>query len=318
MKRLSYAMACVFVVLLLSANANAVCGDVDNNGAINIADAVYLRNYIIGQGPAPDPYVNGDMDGYTGITGFDVSVLMDFLFSSGSQPVCEPSQQYQITQSDVKIAFSQLGGSWGVDEAEDTIRCIAYFPPSQDPFPIGAASIAVRMVRSDREPFEFTQLASAGFAQPRPNQLIPGADYDFVSKTNGAPGFSTGCVLVTVTPWCQAPCECEVSNSDCDYGGGGCKKYLFDLVVSGSPPQDEPAYMKITRFDIIDPEGFNENFLLDCSPKSGPGVMHLVSVQSDTEPAPMLSTPGLAILGIAILVPGAIILTRMRRTKMRC
>lgn len=64
-------------------------GDADNDGLINITDAVYLINYIFSSGPAPEPMVlagDADCNDLTNIS--DAVAIIDFIFNSGSPPPC--------------------------------------------------------------------------------------------------------------------------------------------------------------------------------------------------------------------------------------
>ncbi len=66
-----------------------LCGDVNKDGVVDIADVVYLINYLFIGGPAPDPIQAGDvnLDGVVNIA--DVVYLVNYLFMDGSPP-CEP------------------------------------------------------------------------------------------------------------------------------------------------------------------------------------------------------------------------------------
>ena len=63
-----------------------LCGDVDGEGTINIADAVYLINYIFGGGPAPSPYAAGDVDCSGDINIADAVYLVYYIFADGPVP----------------------------------------------------------------------------------------------------------------------------------------------------------------------------------------------------------------------------------------
>ena len=63
-----------------------LCGDADGDGKIDIADAVYLLNYLFTGGPAPDLLEAGDAncDGVVDIA--DVVYLINYLFIGGPPP----------------------------------------------------------------------------------------------------------------------------------------------------------------------------------------------------------------------------------------
>jgi hypothetical protein len=65
---------------------NAIRGDADGSGAIDIADAVFLVRYIFSGGPAPNPLYAGDpnCDGSVDIS--DAVFLIVYIFSGGPAP----------------------------------------------------------------------------------------------------------------------------------------------------------------------------------------------------------------------------------------
>ena len=65
-------------------------GDVDHSGVlpVDIADLVYLVDYMFNQGPAPDCFDEGDIDG-SGVEPIDIAdlvYLVDFMFNGGPMP----------------------------------------------------------------------------------------------------------------------------------------------------------------------------------------------------------------------------------------
>ena len=68
---------------------NFLRGDCNDDGVIDIADVVYLINYLFIDGPAPDPLCVGDVncDGKVDIA--DVVYLVNYLFIGGPPPGCE-------------------------------------------------------------------------------------------------------------------------------------------------------------------------------------------------------------------------------------
>jgi hypothetical protein len=63
-----------------------VCGDCNGDSVINVADVVYLINYLFIGGPHPDPLCTGDInaDGLVNVT--DVVYLINYLFIQGPAP----------------------------------------------------------------------------------------------------------------------------------------------------------------------------------------------------------------------------------------
>lgn len=61
-------------------------GDVDGDGAINVADLTYLVDYLFLGGPPPPCWDEGDVDGDGSINIADLTYLVDFLFRAGPPP----------------------------------------------------------------------------------------------------------------------------------------------------------------------------------------------------------------------------------------
>jgi subtilisin family serine protease len=61
-------------------------GDANNDGTINVADAVFLINYIFKGGPAPDSEYLGDANGDGTINVGDAVYLIQYIFGSGPPP----------------------------------------------------------------------------------------------------------------------------------------------------------------------------------------------------------------------------------------
>jgi uncharacterized membrane protein len=66
-------------------------GDVSPNGVVNIADIVYLLNYIWINGPDPDPICLGDVNRDGVVDVLDVSYLASYLFEYGTPPEPPPA-----------------------------------------------------------------------------------------------------------------------------------------------------------------------------------------------------------------------------------
>jgi hypothetical protein len=66
-----------------------LCGDANNDGLVNITDAVYVIQYIFNGGPGPVPYEAGDAncDGLTNVT--DAVYLIQYIFNEGPEPCAE-------------------------------------------------------------------------------------------------------------------------------------------------------------------------------------------------------------------------------------
>jgi hypothetical protein len=66
--------------------SSMLCGDCNWDGAVNVADAVYLINYLFLRGSPPYPLCIGDVyrDGQANIA--DVVYLINYLFIEGDPP----------------------------------------------------------------------------------------------------------------------------------------------------------------------------------------------------------------------------------------
>ncbi|MFW9817949.1 MAG: dockerin type I repeat-containing protein [Candidatus Thorarchaeota archaeon] len=64
-----------------------VCGDANGDDLINIADGVYIINYIFQGGPPPDPLCVGDASGDDTINVGDAVYLINYIFKGGPAPV---------------------------------------------------------------------------------------------------------------------------------------------------------------------------------------------------------------------------------------
>ena len=65
---------------------DAITGDANASGSVDIDDAVYLINYIFAGGPAPDPIEMGDVECSGGVDIDDVVYLIAYIFSGGPSP----------------------------------------------------------------------------------------------------------------------------------------------------------------------------------------------------------------------------------------
>jgi len=70
-----------------SANVIILCGDVNNDGVIDVNDVVYLIDYLFTGNPAPIPLVcAGDCNGGGTVNVADVVYLINYLFNAGPAP----------------------------------------------------------------------------------------------------------------------------------------------------------------------------------------------------------------------------------------
>jgi len=67
-----------------------VCADIDGDGSDpNIADLVYLVDYMFNGGPEPPVLQAANVDGLNGINIADLVYIVDYMFNGGPAPVCE-------------------------------------------------------------------------------------------------------------------------------------------------------------------------------------------------------------------------------------
>ena len=65
----------------------SLCGDANGDDQINLADAVYLINYVFKGGPAPEPLCVGDANGDGAVNLADAVYLINYIFKGGLPPV---------------------------------------------------------------------------------------------------------------------------------------------------------------------------------------------------------------------------------------
>ena len=63
-----------------------VLGDANYDGVINVADVVYLINFVFKGGPAPIPYASGEVNGDAQINLADAVYLINYIFKGGPPP----------------------------------------------------------------------------------------------------------------------------------------------------------------------------------------------------------------------------------------
>ena len=67
-----------------------VCGDANGDEAVNVADAVFIVNYIFtGGSPAPDPLEAADVDCESNVNISDSVYIINYIFAGGNAP-CDP------------------------------------------------------------------------------------------------------------------------------------------------------------------------------------------------------------------------------------
>ncbi len=66
-----------------------ICGDSNDDGAINLLDITFLISYLYKDGPVPDHVQAADPDGNGTINILDITYLIAYLYKGGTKPVCQ-------------------------------------------------------------------------------------------------------------------------------------------------------------------------------------------------------------------------------------
>ncbi len=64
-----------------------ICGDANNDRSVDVADAVYIINYVFKEGPEPDPLCQGDANGDGPTNVGDGVYIINYVFKAGVPPV---------------------------------------------------------------------------------------------------------------------------------------------------------------------------------------------------------------------------------------
>lgn len=65
-----------------------ICGDVNNDGVVNILDIIFLIDYKFKGGPAPEIMASADVNSDGVINILDIIYLIDYKFKGGPEPNC--------------------------------------------------------------------------------------------------------------------------------------------------------------------------------------------------------------------------------------
>ena len=67
---------------------DAICGDANCDGIVNVGDELHIRNYVFEGGPAPMPLEAGDCNCDGNVNLADAIYLFNYIFRSGSPVPC--------------------------------------------------------------------------------------------------------------------------------------------------------------------------------------------------------------------------------------
>ncbi|HEV8539361.1 MAG TPA: dockerin type I repeat-containing protein, partial [Bacteroidota bacterium] len=85
-------LGAVLVLLFLSedsiAQTSYVCGDVNDDGRVDVADLNYLVNYLRFGGPPPTDLTKADLNVTAAVDTADIEYLVNYLFFGGPPPLC--------------------------------------------------------------------------------------------------------------------------------------------------------------------------------------------------------------------------------------
>ncbi len=115
--RRSLSVVLIFVIFLsASPLLAAVCGDVNDDNAVNILDIIFLIDYKFKEGPAPAYPGLADVN-YDGLINIlDIIYLIDFKFKGGPEPDCGPVTG-TVTDIDGNIYQTiKIGNQWWMAE----------------------------------------------------------------------------------------------------------------------------------------------------------------------------------------------------------
>jgi hypothetical protein len=64
------------------------CGDANGDRQVNVADAVFIINYVFKDGPAPEPLMGGDANCDNEVNVGDAVYVINYVFKGGPEPCC--------------------------------------------------------------------------------------------------------------------------------------------------------------------------------------------------------------------------------------
>ena len=114
-------LALMLLLPAASSLGQGICGDVNGDSTINVADMCYLIDWIIQGGPPPPDTVAANMDLCNSADVGDLAYLIEYLFHGGSPP-CEGSANCSPNSGGI-ISLDSVGGeiSPGVITTGDSI-----------------------------------------------------------------------------------------------------------------------------------------------------------------------------------------------------
>lgn len=78
----------VYAFRTLDETTHYICGDANGDTIVNVADAVFLINYVFKSGPPPDPLEAGDANCDLSVNVADAVYIISYVFKNGPAPCC--------------------------------------------------------------------------------------------------------------------------------------------------------------------------------------------------------------------------------------
>ncbi len=105
------------VILIMAATSFASdCGDVNNDGTVDVLDIVYLINYKYKSGPAPEQLLSADVNGDGNINILDIVYLINYKYKGGLEPNCGPETGTMIDIDGNIYQTVKIGEQWWMME----------------------------------------------------------------------------------------------------------------------------------------------------------------------------------------------------------
>ena len=71
---------------IVTATTQVLCGDMNNDETVNIADLTFLLSYLFSNGPSPNPLCIGDVNADSNVNIADLTYLVAYLYNEGPAP----------------------------------------------------------------------------------------------------------------------------------------------------------------------------------------------------------------------------------------
>jgi|GEM_PF-380306 len=122
-----------------------VCGDVNDDGLVDIADLYYLTAFLYENGPRPPFKEAADIDSLYGVTNNDAQYLADYLFSGGALPNClpYPDSSLPVTDDTLKITNTKIVPGQSSVRVDLTLKAVSDIPALAFPFFYSCSTVSI-------------------------------------------------------------------------------------------------------------------------------------------------------------------------------